>query len=154
MTAATPGPDVAVFDMDGTLADVTHRRGLVEGPSKDWEAFFTQCDQDRPNRPVIEMSQMLGMSCDIHVVTARRQKEAGVTEKWLQNYSVPYTALWVLRPDEGDDKYTPDVELKQRWLDQFEGKRRIAYVFDDRDKVVAMWRRNGLTCFQVAEGNF
>jgi hypothetical protein len=27
-------------------------------------------------------------------------------------------------------------------------------VFDDRDKVVAMWRRNGVACFQVAEGNF
>lgn len=154
MTATTPGLDVAVFDMDGTLADVTHRRGLVERSPKDWESFFAQCDRDRPNKPVVEIAQILGSSHDIHVVTARRKKETDITEQWLQNYSVPYAALWVLRSDEGDDKYTPDVELKQRWLDQFEGKRRISYVFDDRNKVVAMWRRNGLTCFQVAEGNF
>jgi hypothetical protein len=27
-------------------------------------------------------------------------------------------------------------------------------MFDDRDKVVQMWRNNGLTCFQVNYGNF
>lgn len=33
-------------------------------------------------------------------------------------------------------------------------RERIAMVFDDRDKVVAMWRRQGLTCLQVAPGDF
>jgi hypothetical protein len=27
-------------------------------------------------------------------------------------------------------------------------------VVDDRQKVVDMWRENGLTCFQVAPGDF
>jgi len=27
-------------------------------------------------------------------------------------------------------------------------------VFDDRDKVVKMWRNQGLRCCQVAEGDF
>jgi len=27
-------------------------------------------------------------------------------------------------------------------------------VFDDRQQVVDMWRANGLTTFQVADGNF
>jgi hypothetical protein len=27
-------------------------------------------------------------------------------------------------------------------------------VFDDRSRVVEMWRKNGIKCFQVAEGNF
>jgi hypothetical protein len=26
--------------------------------------------------------------------------------------------------------------------------------FDDRDKVVKMWRDNGIICFQVAPGDF
>ena len=34
------------------------------------------------------------------------------------------------------------------------GKENIVGVFDDRQKVVDMWRKNGLTCFQVADGNF
>ena len=49
----------------------------------------------------------------------------------------------------------PDDELKKRWLDQlFTNTEDILCVFDDRDKVVKMWRDSGLTCFQVAEGNF
>ena len=30
----------------------------------------------------------------------------------------------------------------------------VVAVFDDRDKVVKMWREIGLTCMQVAPGNF
>ena len=33
-------------------------------------------------------------------------------------------------------------------------KDRILCVFDDRTKVVNMWRDNGLSCFQVAPGDF
>lgn len=31
---------------------------------------------------------------------------------------------------------------------------RVEIVFDDRNSVVKMWRLLGLTCFQVAEGDF
>ena len=51
----------------------------------------------------------------------------------------------------------PDDKLKKGWLDDiFPGKDkdRILCVFDDRDKVVKMWRDSGLTCMQVAPGNF
>ena len=49
--------------------------------------------------------------------------------------------------------YLPDNDLKQMWLDNI-GKDNVAMVFDDRNQVVDMWRQNGLTCFQVADGNF
>jgi hypothetical protein len=50
----------------------------------------------------------------------------------------------------------PDDELKESWLNNPEiiDKNRVVAVFDDRDKVVKMWRKNGIPCFQVAEGNF
>ena len=51
----------------------------------------------------------------------------------------------------------PDDELKQHWLDTLfpdDKKNGILCVFDDRQKVVDMWRRNGVTCFQVDDGNF
>ena len=37
---------------------------------------------------------------------------------------------------------------------KFIGKDNVAMVFDDRQQVVDMWRYNGLTCFQVADGDF
>ena len=49
----------------------------------------------------------------------------------------------------------PDDDLKQNWLDSlFSNKDDIFAVFDDRQKVVDMWRNNGLNVFQVADGNF
>ena len=33
-------------------------------------------------------------------------------------------------------------------------KEDIFCIFDDRDKVVKMWREEGLTCMQVAPGDF
>ena len=51
----------------------------------------------------------------------------------------------------------PDDKLKKEWLDElfpFPNALDIVCVFDDRDKVVKMWRDNGLTCMQVAPGNF
>ena len=49
--------------------------------------------------------------------------------------------------------YTKDSDLKQMWLDGI-GVDNVAMVFDDRNQVVDMWRDNGLTVFQVAQGDF
>ncbi len=43
------------------------------------------------------------------------------------------------------NKYLKDNNLK---VDD------IAFVVDDRKKVVDMWRRRGITCLQCAEGHF
>lgn len=52
--------------------------------------------------------------------------------------------------------YTADDVLKKQWLDAMliDDRRRLVAVFDDRDRVVQMWRNAGVTCFQVASGEF
>jgi len=62
-----------------------------------------------------------------------------------------------MRPTGGNFKFMADDKLKKMWLDDlFPGdkKDRILCVFDDRQKVVDMWRDNGIDCFQVAPGDF
>jgi hypothetical protein len=46
--------------------------------------------------------------------------------------------------------------LKSIWLKELfdNPTEEIFAVFDDRQQVVDMWRDNGLTVFQVAEGDF
>jgi hypothetical protein len=53
-----------------------------------------------------------------------------------------------------DGDFRADNVVKQEILDAHIDKDRVLFVLDDRQQVVDMWRRNGLTCFQVAEGNF
>ena len=52
--------------------------------------------------------------------------------------------------------FTPDEVLKRKWYEELgsHDKARLVAVFDDRDKVVAMWRSIGVACFQVAPGKF
>ena len=62
-----------------------------------------------------------------------------------------------MRPTGHPWQYMKDDLLKKGWLNDIfpgEKKDRILCVFDDRDKVVKMWRDEGLTCMQVAEGAF
>jgi hypothetical protein len=55
-----------------------------------------------------------------------------------------------------DDKrhFMPDNELKKQFLDEHVNIEDVFLVVDDRQQVVDMWRKEGLTCLQVAEGNF
>jgi hypothetical protein len=55
---------------------------------------------------------------------------------------------------EAGDK-RPDDAVKRRMLRRAAklGKRPDV-IFDDRDRVVKMWRSEGIPCFQVAPGDF
>ena len=74
------------------------------------------------------------------------------TVTWLWKHGVIWANL-KMRPA-GD--YTPDDELKESWLHAMspEDRARLVMVFDDRQRVVDMWRRNGVVCVQVAPGDF
>lgn len=141
---------IVIFDLDGTLANIEHRKHLIEREEPQWDDFYKACVNDSPNETVIKMFNLLRDNGNVMVIFSGRgdvvRKE---TYQWLRKHGVQPDVL-LMRP-EGD--FTPDNELKRNWL-KILNKKDVACVFDDRDKVVKMWRDEGLTCFQVAEGNF
>ena len=72
---------------------------------------------------------------------------------WLNENGVQFDLLQ-MRPTTTKFKWMKDDLLKKHWLDTLLNKDDILCVFDDRDKVVQMWRDNDIDCFQVADGNF
>jgi hypothetical protein len=51
--------------------------------------------------------------------------------------------------------FRKDVLTKQKIYEQYiKGKYNILFIFDDRNQVVSFWHLQGLTCLQVAEGDF
>lgn len=147
---------VAVFDLDGTLAIIDHRRPLVECKDPDWKAFYAACVDDLPNPPVIRIfHELMRAGYEMVIASGRSSEVFNQTVAWLWQYiDFPVNQqLRLIMRREGDT--TPDDELKRMWLhDGSIPRERVAFVFDDRDKVVAMWRNEGLTCFQVAPGAF
>ncbi len=143
---------MVIFDLDGTIALNEHRQHFVQvepGQKKDWDSFFNACGDDEPNYPVIETLYSLHVSGFTPVIwSGRTDRVMDITKAWLATYGLAHISLR-MRPDA--DKQS-DVDLKEGWLKELDVPPR--FVFDDRQKVVDMWRRNGIVCFQVAPGNF
>jgi len=137
--------DTIVIDLDGTLADVRHRRHLVAGKKRDYAAFHAKLSEDTANDWCVELIRsFLANGLLVVIVSARPESCEAATRKWLERHGIPYHRLHLLRPD-GDS--TPDQDLKRNWLYSY-GKDRILFVVDDRQKVVDMWRAEGVTCLQ------
>lgn len=144
--------EYVIVDMDGTIADCSERRKFISDGRHDWENFEAHCLNDEPIAPIIKLVDMLryNRGYRILIVSGRQVGRAGKdTVAWLDRYKIPYDHVFMRRG--GDNR--PDHVVKQEILDRLP-KERIAYVLDDRNQVVEMWRRNGLTCLQVAPGNF
>jgi hypothetical protein len=150
-------PKIVIADLDGTIALIEHRRHWLDKDQhpeltsdERWRAFFAECVGDRPNWPVIYTLQALRWDWhEIHIFSGRSDEVQDQTLTWLSEFKVPYCHMR-MRPA-GD--FTPDEELKRSWIAEYD-LAQILCIFDDRAKVVAMWRELGLTCFQVAPGDF
>ena len=147
-------PHCYIFDIDGTLADLKHRRHFVERPGKkDWDAFFDACDGDEPIAHVISLANTLHIAgFAIVYVTGRPERLRMPTVSWLYHIAKsPWGPIYMRK----DGDYRDDAIVKMELLRDV---KRAGYVplmaFDDRNKVVRMWRENGVPCCQVAEGDF
>ena len=155
--------DTIICDLDGTLFDIEHRRHHVikqPGKKRDFKAFEDAIPQDTVNEAVHEtLRHMAGwlMNYEYRVhtivfVSGRHERTRLITLGMLDRFTdCPSDPELHMRPD---DDNRPDWVFKQEVLDTKLDKDRILFCLDDRQQVVDMWRRNGLTCFQVAEGNF
>ena len=152
-------PNIIIFDLDGTLANIDARRALSmdDNNKMNWNKFFDPLNipLDQPNQPVIHMAKMLKeQGFKIFIFSGRSGVTLQATVEWLQDNNIPCDKL-MMRPKE--KLFMKDADLKQLWLNDKELIPNISdvfAVFDDRDQVVEMWRKNNLTCFQVANGNF
>jgi len=148
-----------IFDLDGTLALIEHRRHMLDAPDREkWRRFYAACDKDEPNEPVIGTMERLRLSADVWIFSGRSDEVRDKTVAWLAQHTSFLThelqgPMLTMRAA-GD--YTADDVLKRQWLDAMlvGDRRRLVAAFDDRDRVVAMWRDAGVPCFQVAPGEF
>ena len=165
-----------IFDLDGTIANIDKRRDMskkIDG-SMDWDTFFhpSHISFDTPNPQVIKSAQLFKADgFKIFIFSGRNDRSFHATKQWLKTHNVPFDLL-VMRPDKFKDESwpvahgnkatpkmrgMPDEVLKKKMVLEFIGdewRSEVFCVFDDRQKVVDMWRDLGLTCFQVAPGDF
>jgi FMN phosphatase YigB (HAD superfamily) len=147
---------LVVFDLDGTLADCEHRRHYFDQTPCDWESFHREAYRDEPIAPMVDLfDKFLGLGDTVLICTGRPlfpHPRGETTQLWLEKHRIFPTE--VFHRDTGD--YRPDDVIKQEMLAKIIEKYGSIpdIVFEDRKRVVDMWRRNGIFCCQVADGNF
>jgi phosphoglycolate phosphatase-like HAD superfamily hydrolase len=144
---------LVVFDIDGTLANIEHRLAFVQSKPKNWKAFDAGIPNDKVNPYVAETFHSLKASGnEIIFASGRNERSRDATMKWLQDNNFwNYTAKLYMR--KADDFRSDDI-VKREILDEIvaDHGKMPDMVFDDRPRVVRMWREAGIFVFNVYQG--
>jgi phosphoglycolate phosphatase-like HAD superfamily hydrolase len=137
-TSPEPLP-LAVFDIDGVLADVRHRLHHLEARPQRWEQFFQAAGRD----PLLEEgAQRLRDALadhDVLYLTGRPERTRHLTERWLARHGLP-TGPLLMR---ADDDVRPARYLKRSVLRRLARTRDVDSVLDDDPAVVAVLAADG-----------
>ena len=144
---------VIVFDLDGTICNVDHRRHWVASRPKNWTAWNAAIPYDTPHEDIVWL--LTTFSDDptnmIILCSGRGSEHRAVTEKWLKDNKVYYDALY-MRAEKDNRK---DSIVKVELLHDIQRDYGWPYLWvDDRTSVVDAIREQGVRVLQVAEGNF
>jgi predicted kinase len=138
-------PIAVIVDIDGTVA-------LMDGKRTPHE--YDKVSLDSPNWPVINLVKMMRtVGHEILFTSGRKDSCRDDTVQWLKDYVFFDGGFRLVMRKHEDNRPDNVVKLEifnQLYRDEFN----VKLVLDDRDQVVRMWRSLGLTCLQVAEGNF
>lgn len=145
--------ETVIFDLDGTLADIKKRRKHLDKEVPDWKSFNNGMEDDIPNKPIVGLYRTLweSGSYDLIIVSGRSEEYRKFTEQWLSWNHIPYKKLIMRKKND----FRSDDSIKEDILKNIQSNgHNIVFVVDDRQKVVNMWRRNGITCLQCDVGDF
>ena len=145
-----PGP-VVVVDIDGVLSDAVSRQHYLEGPNRDWRAFFDACGEDPLIEEVKVLLDHLDPALGIVLLTARPMRVHPATEAWLRRYGIRWDLL-VMRPSEATElarDFKRDVVGALRGV----GLELELAIEDDR-RNVEMFRGEGVPCIYFHSGYY
>lgn len=145
------GEKFILCDLDGTLCDIKHRLNFARGEEKNWKKFFEALPQDTPRVEVLKQlhEAVAETGARIIFVSARPEEYREATEKWFADNGISGHYLLIMRPNH--DK-RDDTLVKREMFDKYLKNLDIAKVFDDRPRVIAMWRELGLDVVDVGDG--
>jgi hypothetical protein len=150
MSGETRRPCV-IMDLDGTLANADHRLHLLPQNGGSWRAFFEAAEADTPIHEIVMVNNLLCNELPVFIVTGRSAVDEAMTVAWLRQHGVSYDKLYM----RGADDRREDWAVKREILEEIRASGfEPILAFEDRKKVVAMWREEGVRCLQVCEGDY
>lgn len=136
-------PSAVVVDIDGTIASHEGIRGHHD---------YARVGEDAPIQAIVRLVQLLAKHHRVIYCSGRAESSRQATEAWLERHGLPGHELLLLRPT--GDRRSDEVVKAELYRSSIAPAYCVELVLEDRSRVVRMWRDLGLTCLQVAEGDF
>jgi uncharacterized HAD superfamily protein len=139
-----------VFDLDGTICNVSHRRQYVATKPRNWDAWNKGLINDVPVVAVQKVFQALrnDQEVDLIIVSGRSDDYKEQTVKWLTDNQIFYDQIFMRKYKDHRD----DAVVKGEIADEIQKTHHILGVFDDRQRVVNMWVQRGIWVFDCGQG--
>ena len=138
-----------IFDVDGVLADASHRQFLVTGARRNWDLFFDMCGKDDLIEPSAIAGRLLDPSLQVILLTARPSWVAGETVQWCERNQVRWDLL-IMR-EHGDYSMARDFkEFTVSEMRQYGFEPELA--FEDDQRNVDMFEHVGIPCVYIHSG--
>ena len=130
-----------IFDIDGTLA--------VMGDRNPYDGHLVHLDT--LNHAVGYLMNLIQWDDTVYVVSGRDEKYREVTEKWLSENNLFHDGLYMRWTQPNGERKIEDSVVKHKLFQEHIAPKGhyIAGVFDDRHRVLRMWRKLGLTTFHI-----
>lgn len=148
---------VVIVDIDGTLADISHRLHFVNQEKKDWKSFFANIYNDGIRWDVVAEIDATYPPQDYSrvLVSGRPDNLRKETEAWLHinwpsgpAHFIAHETLLMRRANDNRD----DTVVKKEIYDKYLKHNNVVAAFDDRPRLVRMWRELGIDVHDVGNG--
>lgn len=137
----------AIFDIDGTLFDDSHRKHLAD--AKKWDEYFSAGANDPPNVAVIkELTAQIKAGRAIVLMTGCPERHKKMTVAKLLSAGISFDVL-LMRPE---NNYAKNHDLKASCLAQLKDEYEFSVAFDDMTGSVSMFRSLGIPAHLVKDG--
>lgn len=144
-------PSILV-DIDGTIADGTHRKHLITSTNPDWKAFLEPelVFQDRlVHENIPRIFNLLQRNYHLIFLTARNEGLKDVTERWLHQkvfeFKKPRSVELIMRA-KGDTRVSSEYKTSQ-----IANKGGIIFAFDDCKWMLTRYLSFGIVPIKAPE---
>lgn len=143
-------PTAVIFDMDGTLADVSSIRHYLKKYEasgrthhKDFDSFHAESVNVPPHPHVVNAAQVAHMlGHKVLIVTARKHMWRHQTAWFLAMHRIPSDALFM----RGNLDNRKDYDVKKDILNTIRQAYDPIHAWDDNPSIIKLWTEESIPC--------
>lgn len=140
VTLPDPAVPLVVVDIDGVVADVSHRLHLIGRHPRRWDEFFAAAADDPPLAEGVALVLGLPDGHGLCWLTGRPERNRALTETWLREQGLPAEPMLM----RADRDRRPARQAKREFLRTLRRTHTVALVVDDDPSVIAMLAEEGV----------